>query len=94
MRFMQLFREYFKTKLANQKFQELFKRECHVCQKTMEIFARLDKDKVTIESLAAEMNIDPEKLRLLRDADYCDPYLVETLCVHFHLPLPNSCPRK
>ena len=90
---MRQFSQYFSNKLDNESFRKLFERECHVCRYTVQIFEKINKEKNSLEQLADQIRTDPEKVRLLMDADYCDPYLVIQLCQHLSLPAPPACPR-
>jgi hypothetical protein len=75
-------------------FREFFEKECHVCANTVSIFEKMDRDRLSIETVASLLQADPQSLQKLRDADYCDPELVVRLCRQLELPIPQDCPRK
>ena len=89
---MQHFRQYFKDKLNNLSFRELYEKECHVCRNTLRIFEKMTGENLSIEKMAAVLGADFRSLQLLQDADYCDPELVVRLCRELDLPVPESCP--
>ena len=91
---MQNFKQYFKDKLKDPAFKELYDRECHVCRNTLRIFHKMDRENLSIEDIAAALGAEPRSLQLLHDADYCDPELVVRLCRELDLPLPQECPRR
>ena len=91
---MQHFKHYLKDKLDDPSFRELFDRECHVCCNTLGIFQKMNREKLSIEKMAAILDTDPRSLQLLQDADYCDPELVVRLCRKLDLPPPEDCPRR
>jgi predicted DCC family thiol-disulfide oxidoreductase YuxK len=75
-------------------FREFFEKECHVCSNTVRIFEKMDRDRLSIEAVASLLQVDPQSLQKLMDADYCDPELVIRLCRQLDLPIPQDCPRK
>jgi hypothetical protein len=91
---MQLFKKYFNDKLKDPSFKELFAQECHVCRNTLRIFNKMSNEDVSIEEMAVLLQVDPQPLQQLLDADYCDPYLVVRLCLELDLPHPGECPRR
>lgn len=90
---MRQFSQYYSDKLGDESFRKLFEQECHVCLYTVQIFEKMTEEKKSLEQLAAQIRTDPKKIRLLMDADYCDPYLVIQLCQHLGLPAPPACSR-
>jgi hypothetical protein len=90
---MRRFNHYLENKMKNPAFKALYKQECHVCAKTVQIFAKTEMEKVSLSQLAEDTGVDAGALKALRDADYCDPELVIHLCRHLGLPTPEACPR-
>lgn len=91
---MQHFEHYFQSKMEDPAFRALYEKECHVCAKTMQIFAKTQQEKIALTHLAEVMGVTVERLEALRDADDCDPELVVRLCRHLELAIPESCPRR
>jgi hypothetical protein len=88
------FRRYFHDKIADVSFREFYEKECHVCSNTLRIFEKMDRDHLSIEEVASDLQTDPQCLKKLLDADYRDPELVIRLCRKLELPLPRNCPRE
>jgi predicted DCC family thiol-disulfide oxidoreductase YuxK len=80
--------------MSDASFREFFEKECHVCSNTVRIFEKMDRDRLSIETVASILQVDPQSLQKLMDADYCDPELVIRLCRQLDLPIPQDCPRK
>jgi hypothetical protein len=79
--------------LAEPAFRELFKKECHVCSGTMQIFAALHAQGTSPDRLARTLGVDPAAIDRLAEAEWCEPHLVVRLCRHLALPIPEKCPR-
>ena len=90
---MKTFRSLFDEKLNDPAFKTTFERECHVCANTVRIFQTALENGVTHEQLAEKLNVRPDQIQDLADADHCDPPLVARLCKHLDLPAPQNCPR-
>ena len=90
---MRRFEHYYKDKMKDPAFKALYKQECHVCARTVQIFARAEQEGVSISQLAEDTGVDADALKALQDADYCDPELVIHLCRHLGLPVPEDCLR-
>jgi hypothetical protein len=80
--------------MSDASFQEFFEKECHICSNTVRIFEQMDRDRLSIETVASLLQADAQALQKLRAADYCDPELVVRLCRQLELPIPQDCPRK
>lgn len=91
---MKKFGPYFHEKMSDVSFREFFEKECHVCSNTVMIFEKMDRDCISIESVASLLQADPQSIEKLRDADCCDAKLVVRLCRYLELPIPQHCPRK
>jgi len=90
---VQSFKALCQEMLEEASFRELFEKECNVCTNTMRIFARLHAENRDGEELARTLGVDPSALRVLAEAEYCDPRLVTRLCRHLGLPVPENCPK-
>lgn len=90
---MQRFDRYVEGKMKDTAFKALYERECHVCAKTVQIFAKTEQDGISLTRLAEAAGVDMAALEALRDADCCDPAVVIHLCRHLGLPAPDRCPR-
>ena len=90
---MQRFERYFQSRMQDPAFKTLYARECHVCAKTVQIFAKLHQDNTPLTRLAEHVEAEVAALVSLRDGDCCDPKLVIRLCHHLGLPKPEHCPR-
>ena len=90
---MQPFRRYFQDRMQDAGFKAFYDRECHVCAKTVQIFAHAEEKGMSLALLAESVGVGLEDLEALRDADRCDPAMVIHLCRHLGLPAPESCPR-
>ena len=91
---MQRFDRYFQSKMNDPAFAALYDKECHVCAKTIQIFAQMEKDDIALAGLAESMGVAVDRLKELRDAEYCDPELVVRLCRYLGLAVPERCPRR
>lgn len=91
---MKRFDRYFQRKMKDPVFKALYEEECHVCAKTMQIFAKTQQENIALVHLADLMGVTVDRLEALRDADECDPELVVRLCRHLGLAVPESCPRR
>lgn len=91
---MQPFDRYFREKMKDSAFKALYEAECHVCATTMEIFAKVEMENISLTNLAREVNADPHEMEMLRDADHCNPHLVVRLCRRLGLRVPEACPRR
>ena len=90
---MRTFKALKKAKLADADFERRFDRECHVCITTMKIFEALEQQNISMASLAKELGICIEKIENLKDAEHCDPIMVQQMCQHLSLIRPKACPR-
>jgi hypothetical protein len=90
---MQRFDRYFQSKMKDPAFKALYEKECHVCAKTVQIFAKVEQDSIPLADLAEATGAAVDALKALKDADYCDPELVIRLCRHLALSSPEDCPR-
>jgi hypothetical protein len=90
---VQSFKALYQEMMADASFRELFEKECNVCTNTMRIFARLHAENRGCEKLALTLGVSPSALRVLAEAEYCDPRLVTRLCKHLDLPVPENCPK-
>ena len=90
---MQSFRNLFNKKLEDPDFKTLYEAECHVCSNTIQIFAKLFEQNLSLELIGKQLDLDAKDLQLLLDGDYCDPPVVIRLCRHLGLHVPENCPR-
>lgn len=91
---MQRFDDYFNGKMKNPAFRAMYEQECHVCAKTMQIFATTDQNGISLAHLAKATGAHIDAVQALRDADACDPDLVIRICRHLGLSTPQDCPRR
>ena len=90
---MKTFKTLFDSKMKDNDFRCLFEKECHICPNTLKIFDKIEKEKIMLEDLARQLQIDIQALRDLENADYCDPGLVVLLCNHLGIAPPSGCRR-
>ena len=90
---MQTFRQFFREKREDPAFCALYEQECNVCARTVRIFEKIEKAGISIDRLAEDLDLDPNALIALKEADHCNPRMVITLCHHLSLDAPQSCPK-
>lgn len=90
---MQTFKHLFREKTRNHDFKVLYETECHVCGHTMRIFEKVEALGMTLEQLAADVEMEVNELQELLDAEWCNPRQVIALCRHLGLETPPACPR-
>ena len=91
---MKTFRQYFDQKMRKRTFKALYNQECHVCAKTIQILDMMESRGLALEQVARELDLNPNCLKDLYHADYCDPHLVVRLCRLLGESPPDTCPRR
>ncbi len=90
---MQTFRQLFRQMTCDAAFNALYEKECNVCPFTVRIFEKIGNEKIDTAAICEILDIQPNAVDELRDADCCDPKLVIRLCHHLDLEAPKTCPK-
>ena len=90
---MRTFKDFFACRVDRGPLSELYRTECHICARTVKIFEKLEKQDISLNSLAQALAVDIENLSILKEGDCCDPHLVIRLCRHLGLTPPPDCPK-
>jgi hypothetical protein len=88
---MTTLRKHLTVKLSDPEFRANYSSWCEACPRTMEIIGRVHAAKVTVQELACQIDIEPEKLTAFLDAEHCEYEVMTRLCAHFGVTPPEDC---
>lgn len=83
------FKEIMDEKLDNKVFSQFYQKECHLCSTTMKVIAGLEDAKEPLPDILARFDISRKAYEDLKDAENCDPKIVEQLCCYLGIKEPR-----
>lgn len=77
---MLFFKQIQKEKHADQSFDTLYARECHICPTTIKLIALLEAENDKLPQVLDQAGISRQDYDLLKSGDLCRPEQVRKLC--------------
>ncbi len=90
------FKDIKDDKFKDSEFKNLYKKECHICSKTVNVIAALEEKRSQVSTILKQLNISKQEFQSMRQADKCDPDIVKKLCGYLGLkeiPDAENCPK-
>ena len=93
---MLFFKEIMDEKFEDNAFRAFYKKECHLCSKTVKVIASLEEDEQLLSDILDRNQITKQEYEDLKNAEYCNPETLIKLYSILGFPDPElvkSCPR-
>ncbi len=93
---MLFFKDLLDTKFEDKSFRDIFKKECHICNITVKLVARLEEDYKTLPKILAGNSILQKDYKVLKEGDICHPKMVLKLYDGLGMDssdLKSNCPK-
>ena len=65
------FRGYLEAKCDDPAFRDLYREQCNICPKTVQIITTMREQGLAVEDVARRAGVEPEHLELLEAGDQC-----------------------
>lgn len=86
---MIFFKEIVDEKMGRPGFKDFYEKECHVCSTTMQVIADLEEKGRDLNAVLGTLKISRQAYEDLKDAEFCDPRVVQKLCQYLGYTDPD-----
>jgi len=83
------FKKIVEDKMGDTGFRTVFEKECHICSTTVRVIADLEERKSELSEILATLGISRQAYEDLKDAESCDPRMVQKLCQYLGFTDPE-----